>query len=93
MGLAQTARQGIVAGESKIKVRHLGSRLHWNMSGRHGEGNRNRGNLERVAHAGSVLETTGGFQVHVQRFQSDHTGRAAVRLARFLQDRRKLHSE
>ena len=30
MGLAQAARQGILAGISKTKVRYLGSRLTWN---------------------------------------------------------------
>ena len=93
MGLAQTARLGIVAGESKTKVGHLGSRLNWNMSFATERRNTNRGSLERVAHVGSVLETTGGFQGQVQRFQSDHAGRLVVRLARFLQDRRKLHRE
>ena len=36
MGLAQTARLGILAGESKTKVRYLCSRLNWNMSFRKG---------------------------------------------------------
>ena len=32
MGLAQAARQGILAGISKTKVRYLGSRLTWNLA-------------------------------------------------------------
>ena len=77
----------IPEGDSKTKVVYFGSRLTWNLSLRHGEENTNRRSLERVAYAGSVLETTGGFQGQVQRFQSDHAGRPVVRLARFLQDR------
>ena len=51
-----------------------GSRLNWHVSFAR-EGNANRSSLERVAHAGSVLETTGGFQGQVQRFQKATTHR------------------
>ena len=74
MGLAQKARQRIVPGRVKTMVRYLGCRINLDHVLRHGEGNTNRGSLECVAHAGSVLETTGGFHVQVQRFQSNHTG-------------------
>ena len=85
VGLAQAARQGIMAGESKTKVRYLDGQLTWNMS----SATETETRISAAWNAWHMLgqfwkrKKAGGPQVQVQRLQSNHTGLTAVRLVRF----------
>ena len=59
MGLAQTACQGILAGNLKTKVRYLESRLTWNTSFATERATRMTGAWNAWLDAGSVLESEG----------------------------------
>ena len=55
-GLGQASCQGLFAGSSKFTMRHLGSRLTWNMSFAKERETRIAAALECVANVGRFLE-------------------------------------
>ena len=81
-GLAQAARQGSLAGDSKAKVRYLESRPTRNMSFATERETRTAAAWNAWQMLGEFCTAKVDFKFKHKRLQSIHTGRTAVRLVR-----------
>ena len=93
-GLGQASCQGLLAGSSKFTVRHLGSRLTWNMSFAKERETRIAAALECVANVGRFLECASQRQLKkVQCVQSNCIGCDPLGFVRFCRPEWELYKE
>ena len=93
MGLAQTACQGILAGNLKTKVRYLESRLTWNTPFATERATRMTGAWNAWLMLGRFWKAKVDFKFKCNIFKATIQGRTAVRLVRLFGTKWKLQRE
>ena len=92
-GLAQTACQGILAGNLKTKVRYLESRLTWNISFTTGRATRMTGAWNAWLMLGQFWKAKVDFKFKCNIFKATIQRPTAVRLVRLFGTKWKLQRE